>query len=89
MVPELGRYSLFIGGNWTESASGETFDVINPATEEVIATVANAVPVDMQAAIDAAAAVQPKWADTLAAERAQILQKAAAMMPGWNPWVAP
>ncbi len=80
MVPELGRYSLFIGGNWTESASGETFDVINPATEEVIATVANAVPVDMQAAIDAAAAVQPKWADTLAAERAQILQKAAAMM---------
>jgi succinate-semialdehyde dehydrogenase/glutarate-semialdehyde dehydrogenase len=80
MSPELGRYSLFIGGNWTDGQSGKTFDVINPATEEVIATVPNASPEDMHTAIEAAASVQPEWADTLASERAQILQKAATLM---------
>jgi succinate-semialdehyde dehydrogenase / glutarate-semialdehyde dehydrogenase len=80
MNSELGRYSLFIGGNWTDGQSGETFDVINPATEEVIATVPNASPSDMQAAIEASVAAQAEWADTLASERAHILQKAAALM---------
>lgn len=79
-MAELGRYSLFIGGNWTDGHSGETFDIINPATEEVIATVPNASPADMQTAIEAAVAVQPEWADTLASERAHILQKAATLM---------
>ena len=73
MNSELGRYSLFIGGNWTDGQSGETFDVINPATEEVIATVPNASPLDMQAAIEASVAAQAEWADTLASERAHIL----------------
>ena len=36
------RKQLFINGAWRDSASGATLDVINPATEEVAATVASA-----------------------------------------------
>ena len=39
----VGKVStgLFIDGQWCEAASGKRFDVVNPATEEVIATVAD------------------------------------------------
>ena len=37
---DVKHYKNYIGGEWVDAASGETFDVINPATEEVIATVA-------------------------------------------------
>ena len=41
----VGKVStgLFIDGQWCEAASGKRFDVVNPATEEVIATVADGV----------------------------------------------
>lgn len=45
---------LYIDGKWTDSATGETMDVINPATEEVIATVASAGPTDVELAVTAA-----------------------------------
>jgi succinate-semialdehyde dehydrogenase/glutarate-semialdehyde dehydrogenase len=77
---ELGAYQNYIGGEWTSGRAEETFSVINPATEEVIATVPNATPDDVHAAIDAAAAVQPEWADSLAADRAKILRAAAEKM---------
>ncbi|GMA62733.1 NAD-dependent succinate-semialdehyde dehydrogenase [Alicyclobacillus fastidiosus] len=77
---ELGTYQNFIGGRWTNGTSNEVFMVKNPATEEVIAAVPNASTGDVQAAIDAAAAVQAEWADTLAAERAAILRDAARLM---------
>ncbi len=74
------RYQLFVGGEWKDAASGERFDVINPATEEVVATVPNAGPKDIQEAIDKAAAAQVAWAETVAAERGKILSRAAALM---------
>lgn len=73
-------YSLFIGGNWQQAAGGAEFPVINPATEEVLAMVSNAGAAEMQAAIHAAVAVQPAWADTPALERATILSAAANRM---------
>ena len=36
---EVQHYKNYIGGEWVDAASGETFDVVNPATEEVFATV--------------------------------------------------
>ena len=36
---EVKPYRNYIGGEWVDAGSGETFDVINPATEETIATV--------------------------------------------------
>jgi succinate-semialdehyde dehydrogenase/glutarate-semialdehyde dehydrogenase len=46
--------NLYIDGQWRDAASGERFDVINPATEETIASVASADIADADAALDAA-----------------------------------
>ncbi|WCK52606.1 NAD-dependent succinate-semialdehyde dehydrogenase [Aneurinibacillus sp. Ricciae_BoGa-3] len=72
------NYPLFIGGDWIDKK--EKFDVINPATEEVIVQVPNAGPEEMKQAIEAAVRVQPEWADTVASERARILADAAKLM---------
>ncbi|MDK4248472.1 NAD-dependent succinate-semialdehyde dehydrogenase [Corynebacterium accolens] len=67
---------LLIGGEWRDSASGETFDVENPATGEKLATLASANSEDATAALDAACAVQDEWARTTPRERAEILRRA-------------
>jgi acyl-CoA reductase-like NAD-dependent aldehyde dehydrogenase len=51
---EVKHYRNYIGGQWLDAASGETFEVINPATEEVIATVPNGGREDAQRAIASA-----------------------------------
>lgn len=63
---------LWIGGE--ERAGQSTFEVLNPATEGVIAHVADATPQDGIAALDAAAAVEKEWAATPARERGEILR---------------
>ncbi len=73
-------YKLFIGGAWSDAASGKTFEVLNPATLEAVATVPDAGRVDMQRAIDAAADSQVEWAGKTAAERSKILMAAAQGM---------
>lgn len=73
-------YKLFIGGSWSDAASGKTFEVLNPATIEAIATVPDAGKSDMQRAIDAAAESQGSWAGKTAAERSKILMAAAQGM---------
>jgi succinate-semialdehyde dehydrogenase/glutarate-semialdehyde dehydrogenase len=67
---------LFIDGRWAEAASGARFDVINPATEEVIATVADGGPEDAQRAIETAGRAQKDWAKTSPRERSEILRRA-------------
>ena len=49
---------LLINGQWVDAQDGATFDVENPATGEVIATLASAGEADAMAALDAACAVQ-------------------------------
>ena len=67
---------LVIDGEWTEAASGARFDVINPATEEVIATVADGGAEDARRAIETAGRVQADWAKTAPRERSEILRRA-------------
>ena len=55
---------LLIGDTWREGSAGETFDVLNPATEEKLTTLASATPEDAIAALDAACQVQDQWAHT-------------------------
>ncbi len=74
------NYKLFIGGEWVDSVSKKTFQVINPATEEVIAELPDGNAGDMRLAIDKANAVQSAWADTTAYERGKILADAAKLM---------
>ncbi|WP_197412737.1 MULTISPECIES: NAD-dependent succinate-semialdehyde dehydrogenase [Kocuria] len=67
---------LLIGGQWREASDGGTFEVENPATGEVLATMASATREDAQAAMDAAADAQESWARTPARERSEILRRA-------------
>ncbi len=67
---------LYINGEFVESSGGERFDVINPATEELLASVASANEADALKALDAAQAAFPAWAARKPRERAEILRKA-------------
>ncbi|MGV3226656.1 aldehyde dehydrogenase [[Pasteurella] aerogenes] len=69
---------MYINGEFILSASGKTFDVLNPATEEVIANVTKGTVADAQTAIDAAEAAQESWAALPAIERAGYLRQIAA-----------
>jgi succinate-semialdehyde dehydrogenase/glutarate-semialdehyde dehydrogenase len=72
--------NLYIDGQWREAASGDRFDVINPATEETIASVASADLADADAALDAAQAAFGLWAAKKPRERSEILRKAWELM---------
>lgn len=67
---------LWIGGKWRKASDGARFDVIDPATENTVASVASATVEDAKAAVDAAAAAQPGWAKKNPRERGEILRKA-------------
>jgi len=71
---------LYINGTWREGAEGQRFDVLNPATEEVIASVASAEIADAEAALDAAEAAMAEWATRTPRERSEILRKAWELM---------
>ena len=73
-------YQQHINGAWTGAAGGGTWDVINPATEEVVRTVPFGGREDCHAAIEAAARAFPEWARRTPYERGAILQRAAARM---------
>lgn len=67
---------LFIGGEWIDATGGKTLDVRDPATNEVIAKVADATAEDAVAALDAAVAAQEEWAATPPRRRSDILRRA-------------
>jgi succinate-semialdehyde dehydrogenase/glutarate-semialdehyde dehydrogenase len=67
---------LYIGGKWRPSSDKQRFDVIDPATENSIASVASASVEDAKAAVDAASDAFEGWAARKPRERAEILRKA-------------
>jgi aldehyde dehydrogenase (NAD+) len=67
---------LFINNEWRDAAGGKTMEVINPATEEVIATVASADRSDVDAAVQAArAALSGPWGSLSARERGRLVRR--------------
>src|SRR6202166_4265975 len=66
---------LWIGGKWRPASDQGRFDVIDPATENKIASVASATVADAKAAVDAAGAAFDGWAGKKPRERAEILRK--------------
>src|SRR4026209_2916883 len=66
----------WICGKWRKSSDGGRFDVIDPATERKIASVASATVDDAKAALDAAEGAFEGWAGRKPRERAEILRKA-------------
>jgi succinate-semialdehyde dehydrogenase/glutarate-semialdehyde dehydrogenase len=69
---------LFIDGEW--AANGRTLPVINPATEEPLAEIADGTAGDALAAVAAAAAALPAWAATPPRQRGECLRRAWALM---------
>jgi acyl-CoA reductase-like NAD-dependent aldehyde dehydrogenase len=67
---------LFINNEWRPAQSGDLMDVINPATEEVIAQVASAGAADLDAAVAAArAALDGPWGRLSARERGRLVRR--------------
>src|SRR5512146_2781047 len=75
-------YSLYIDGQFTSSRSGRTIDVINPATQEIIARVPDGDASDVDAAVGAArrAFESGPWRDVTAQERGRILFRLAQIV---------
>jgi succinate-semialdehyde dehydrogenase/glutarate-semialdehyde dehydrogenase len=67
---------LLINGVWRDATDGSTFEVENPATGRILATVASATRQDAEHAMDAAADAQQSWARTPARYRSDILRDA-------------
>jgi aldehyde dehydrogenase (NAD+) len=77
---------LFIDGKWVDSASGNTFPTINPATGEVLTQVAKADERDVDAAVEAArkAFEGNPWAEMSASDRGKLLWKIGDLIDKYN-----
>ncbi|GAA0582135.1 NAD-dependent succinate-semialdehyde dehydrogenase [Paractinoplanes ferrugineus] len=71
---------LFIAGKWVPASSGARFDVLDPATGDVLASVADANEADAMSAVDAAAAAAKAWAATPPRVRGEALRRAFELM---------
>jgi acyl-CoA reductase-like NAD-dependent aldehyde dehydrogenase len=66
---------MFVAGEPIGSTSGQTYEVINPATGEVVDSVPKGNETDARAAVDAAESAFPAWSETSAEARAQLMLK--------------
>jgi succinate-semialdehyde dehydrogenase/glutarate-semialdehyde dehydrogenase len=75
-VVESVRKQLYINGEWRDGSAGGSIEVVDPATEETIAEVADASAEDAKAALAACAENQAEWQHTPPRERGEILRRA-------------
>jgi len=82
--PEIRQTECLINGNWVPAASGKTFETINPATEEVIAQVAEGDQADVDLAVKAArnALENGPWGKIDARERGRLMYRLADLIEG-------
>lgn len=74
----MSEFKQYINGEWVNAANGGTWDLINPATEDVLQTLPFGDAADAEAAVEAAANAFPAWCAKTPYERARFLVKAAA-----------
>jgi 1-pyrroline dehydrogenase len=74
------QYQILIGGELADAASGETMEVIAPATGETIAEVPRCSADDVDRAVEAAHAALPDWLEKTPKERSELLHKLADVM---------
>jgi acyl-CoA reductase-like NAD-dependent aldehyde dehydrogenase len=72
--------AMLIGGEWRRATSHEETEVVNPATEDVVASVPSAEVADVELAVETARRAFPEWAATDVEHRAAILARAAALI---------
>ena len=71
---------LFINGEWRGGVEGKTIEIVDPATEETIGTVAHAMKADLDAALEAVDKGFKVWSEMSAFERSKIMRKAANLL---------
>ena len=74
------KFGQFIDGKWQEAEKKETYDVINPATEEVIGKVSKASSADVQKALKSAEKGLKVWSNTTPWQRSYVIRKIADLM---------
>ena len=77
---DLLREQPWLGGEWVDADSGETFAVTNPATGEELALVPRMGAAETRRALAAAATAYPTWRARTAGERARIMRRWADLM---------
>jgi 1-pyrroline dehydrogenase len=80
MSVAVSQHKNFVGGEWVDSTGGETMEVLNPSTGEVIAEVARSTAEDANHAVEAAKNALPEWLETTPGERAELLFKLADLI---------
>src|SRR5262245_13847998 len=74
----MSEHHNYIGGRWVPAAAGGAFENHNPArTDDLIGRFAESGPEDVEAAVAAAREAFPRWRDTPAPKRGEILYRAA------------
>ena len=73
--PALLKTRAYVNGQWIGGDGGKSLDVLNPATGEIVASIADLGAAETERAIDAAAAALPEWSARPAKERANILRR--------------
>ncbi len=79
-VIETVPRQLLIDGEWCDATGGATFEVTNPADDEVLARIADATPADGGRALAAAAGAQQAWAATEPRKRGEVLRSAFELL---------
>ena len=74
------KFGQFYEGNWHQSANKETYEVINPATEEVIGKASKATPLDVDKALKSAEKGLEIWKKTAPWQRSYIIRRIADRM---------
>jgi acyl-CoA reductase-like NAD-dependent aldehyde dehydrogenase len=72
------REQIFIGGEWVEPSGADPIEVVNPTSEETIATVPGCTPVEVDRAVEAARDAFEGWSRTPREERARLIGAIAA-----------
>lgn len=81
-------FHMYIGGEWVDSVSEESYMTINPSTGEPLGRVPSGTREDVQRAIDAAREVQPELEFMTAFERAELCHEIADIVESEREWLA-
>jgi betaine-aldehyde dehydrogenase/aminobutyraldehyde dehydrogenase len=73
-------YKNFVGGEWVDAASGETMEIINPATGDVVGDVPRGGAEDVDRAVAAAGNALESWLDSTPKDRSELLLKLADVL---------
>jgi 1-pyrroline dehydrogenase len=80
MATTVTSYRNFVGGEWVDAVEGETMEVLNPSTGEVIAEVPRGSGRDVERAVEAAAKALPDWLEKTPKDRMELLLELADVM---------